>query len=66
MTFTLDPEMAACAGTGHLERSMTPGAAAKTEAALGIRDMSVTWAIRSPVPKSAKTPRKRGFRSSSG
>jgi hypothetical protein len=27
---------------GHLERSMMPGAAAKTEAVLGIRDISVT------------------------
>jgi hypothetical protein len=51
---------------GHLESSMMPGAAAPTEAALGIRDMPVTWSpTRSSIEK-AIVPRKRGFRSSSG
>jgi integrase len=54
------------ANYGHLEPSMMPDAAARTEAALGIRDMGVTWTPSGPSPKNAKTPRMRGFRSSSG
>jgi integrase len=54
------------ANYGHLERSLMPGAAAQTEAALGVRDMDVTWPPPAPRPKTRKGPGDQAFRSSSG
>jgi len=50
----------------HLEPSMMPGAAAQTEAALGIRDIDVTWTPPAATTPDPKTPRLRRLRSSSG